>query len=197
MSKTPTLELCRRHLYDDVDKLKHLAENVRSRLLRIRSGYTLWNEFPRKKQKEIAQHIMQMYGVQKSVAYDDIRLIQDLLGSINRSSKDWHLYQFNMRINRAYEIAENKNDSDAMTKAMNVYGKYNQLDKDDPTEFPWDEIRPQNFEITSDPSVIGIKPIPNLKDKIAKLYAKYQEDLESVEDVTYEEMDIEPIQQYG
>lgn len=197
MSKTSTLEICKRHLYDDVTKLSHLNEDTRNRLLRIRSGYMLWNEFPRKRQKDIAQHIMQMFGVQKSVAYDDIRLIQDLLGSINRSSKDWHLYQFNTRINRAYEIAETKNDHDGMTKSMAVYAKFNKLDKDDPTEFPWDEIRPQSFEITSDPSVIGIKPIPNLKEKIAQLYKKYQEDLQSVEDVTYEEMDIEPIEQYG
>ena len=196
MSKTSTLEICRRHLYDDVSRLNHLNEDTRNRLLRIRSGYTLWNEFPRKKQKDVAQHIMQMFGVQKSVAYDDIRLIQDLLGSVNRSSKDWHLYQFNLRINRAYEIAENKNDHDGMTKSMAVYAKFNKLDKEDPTEFPWDDIRPQSFEITSDPSVIGIKPIPNLKDKIAQLYKKYQEDLQSVEDVSYEEIDIEPIEQY-
>lgn len=197
MSKTTTLELCRRHLYDDVSKLNDMPENVRSRLLRIRSGYTLWNEFPNKKQKEIAQHLMQMYDIQKSVAYDDIRLIQDLLGSINRSSKDWHLYQFNLKINKAYEIAEKNNDPDAMVKAMAAYGKFNQLDKEDPSEFPWDEIRPQNFEITSDPSVIGIKPIPNLKEKIAQLYKKYQEDLQSVEDVTYEEIDIESLEKYG
>lgn len=197
MSKIPTLELCRRHLYDDVSKLNDLSESVRARLLRIRSGYTLWNEFPNKKQKEVAQHLMQMYDIQKSVAYDDIRLIQDLLGSINRSSKDWHLYQFNLRINKAYEIAEKNNDPDAMVKAMTAYGKFNQLDKDDPSEFPWEEIRPQNFEITSDPMVIGIKPIPNLKEKIAQLYKKYQEDLQSVEDVTYEDMDIESLEKYG
>ncbi|MDD3195325.1 MAG: hypothetical protein PHU68_05950 [Paludibacter sp.] len=137
-----------------------------------------------------------MYGIQKSVAYDDIRLIQELLGSINRSSKDWHLYQFNLRINRAFEIAESKNDHDGITKAMAVYAKYNKLDKDDPTEFPWDEIRPQSFEITSDPSVIGIKPIPNLKDKIAQMFRKYQEDLQSIEDVTYEDIDIEPVESY-
>ncbi len=196
MSKTSTLEICKRHLYDDVNKLSHLNEDTRNRLLRIRSGYTLWNEFPRKKQKELAQHLMQMYGIQKSVAYDDIRLIQELLGSINRSSKDWHLYQFNLRINRAFEIAESKNDHDGITKAMAVYAKYNKLDKDDPTEFPWDEIRPQSFEITSDPSVIGIKPIPNLKDKIAQMFRKYQEDLQSIEDVTYEDIDIEPVESY-
>lgn len=192
-----TLEVCKKHLYDDINKLKHLPDATIQRLIRIRSGYTLWNEFPRKKQKDIAQHIMQMFNVQKTVAYDDIRLIQDLLGSINRASKDWHLYQFNTRINRAYEIAENKNDHDGMTKSMAVYAKFNKLDRDDPTEFAWDEIKPQRFEITSDPSVIGIKPIPNLKDKIAQLYKKYQEDLESVEDVTYEEIDIEPVEQYG
>jgi hypothetical protein len=189
-SRTSTLDLCKRHLYTDVDKMNSVPAATRDRILRIRSGYTLWNEYPRKKPKDIALHLMNQFNIEKSQAYDDIRLIQDLLGSINRASKDWHLFRFNQMIEKAYEVAETKNDSDSMTKAAAAYGKYNQLDKEDPTEFPWDDIKPQSFVITSDPSVIGIKPIANLKDKIAKLYDKYKEDINMVEDVTYEDVDL-------
>jgi len=196
MSKTSTLELCRRHLYSDADKMQSVPANIRDRIIRIRSGYTLWNDFPRKKPKDIALHLMNHYSIEKTQAYDDVRLIQDLLGSINRASKDWHLFRFNQMIEKAYEVAETKNDSDAMTKAAAAYGKFNQLDKEDPTEFPWDDIKPQSFIITSDPSVIGIKPIPNLKDKIAKLFDKYKEDINIVEDVTYEEMDLNNALEY-
>jgi hypothetical protein len=198
MSKQSTLELCRKHLYDDKDSMTGILPAVRDRIIRIRAGFTFWNDFPRKKEKEIAQHIMQMYNVEKSTAYDDIRLIKDLLGSINKASKDWHLYRFNQMIEKGYEIAELKNDPDSIAKIASAYGKYNKLDKEDPTEFPWDDIKPQSFVITSDPSVIGIKPIPNLKDKIAKLLEKYKPDIEMVEDVTYEDVDVDPIlEKYG
>ena len=196
MSKSATLELCRQNLYADIDKMSAVPANIRERILRIRSAYTYWNEYPSKKDKEIALHIMQQSGVEKSTAYDDVRLIKDLLGSINRQSKDWHLYQVNAWLDEAVEMARKKKNEDAIIKAAKVKVTANQLDKKDETEFPWDEIKPQQFIITSDPTVIGVKRIPNLKDVITKLFAKYKEDIDMVEDVTYEEIDLDPIMNY-
>ena len=198
MSKQSTLELCRKHLYDDVNNMPGILPAVKDRIVRIRAGFTYWNDFTRKKEKEIAQHIMSMYGVEKSTAYDDVRLIKDLLGNVNKASKDWYLYKTNCWLGAAVEMARVKNNEDAIIKAAAVSGKINKLDKDDPTEFPWDDLKPQSFVITSDPSVIGIKPIPNLKDKIAKLFEKYKSDIEIVEDVTYEELDVNSVfEDYG
>ena len=197
MSRQSTLELCQKHLYDDKDNMPGVAINTRNRIIRIRSGYTIWNDFPSKKDKEIAIHLMNQFSVEKSTAYDDIRLIKDLRGSINKASKDWHLYKTNAWLDEAVQMARVKNNEDAIIKAAAVSGKINKLDKDDPTEFPWDEIKPQSFIITSDPSVIGIKPIPNLKDKIAKLFDRYKEDISIVEDVTYENADVDPIVNYA
>lgn len=197
MSRQSTLELCRKHLYDDKDNMPGIAKDTQARIIRIRSGYTVWNDYPSKKDKEIAVHIMNMFNVEKSMAYDDIRLIKDLLGSINKASKDWHLYKTNAWLDEAVQMARVKNNEDAIIKAAAVSGKINKLDKDDPTAFPWDDIKPQSWVITSDPSVIGIKPIPNLKDKIAKMFSKYSLDIETVQDVSYEDIDVDPIMNYG
>ena len=197
MSKQKTLDLCRQHLYSDVDKMAAVPVNVRERILRIRSGYTLWNEYPSKKDKEIAIFLMQQCNIEKSTAYDDVRLIKDLLGSINKQSKDWHLYQVNAWIDEAVGMARIKKNEDAIIKAAKVKVSANQLDKTDETEFPWEDLKVQSFEMTSDPSVIGLKKIPNLKEKIAAAFKKYAEDISFIEEVTYEEIDLDPIMNYG
>jgi len=196
MSKQKTLDLCRQHLYSDVDKMAAIPSNVRERILRIRSGYTLWNEYPSKKDKEIALHVMQLYGVEKSMAYDDVRLIKDLLGSINKQSKDWHLYQVNCWLEESVAMARVKKNEASIIKAAKVSVSANKLDQSDVTEFPWEDLKPQSFEMTSDPSVIGLKKIPNLKEKIAAAFKKYAEDISFIEEVTYEDIDLDPIMNY-
>ncbi len=194
MAKKETYDICVQHLYDDVSKLTHLAPQQRDRLLRIRSGYTIMNEFPSKKDRDIILHLQNMFGIERSAAYEDLRIIKDLLGSINRQSKDWHRFKFNNMIQKAYDTAELKNDADSMVKAANTYGKYNQLDKEDAEKTPWDEIVPQMFEPTEDPTVLGIKPIANFKEKQAAMKKKYEE---QIEDVTYEDMDIAILEKYA
>ena len=44
---------------------------------------------------------------------------------------------------------------------------------------------------TDDPSVLGIKPIPNIQEKIQKMIAKYRAETIDIEDVEYEEADLE------
>jgi uncharacterized membrane protein (UPF0182 family) len=194
MSKKQTYEICVQHLYDDADKLAHLAPQVRDRLLRIRSAYSLMQEYPSKVDREIIQHIMNISGIERSAAYEDLRIIKDLLGSINRQSKDWHRFKFNNQIQKAYNMAELKNDPDSMVKAMNTYAKFNQLDKEDAERIPWDEIIPQLFEPTEDPTVLGIKPIANIREKIAAMKKKYMSD---IQDVTYDEIDIAQLEEYA
>lgn len=194
MSKKQTFEICVQHLYDDVTKLQHLSPQAIDRLLRIRSAYSLMNEFPSKRDRDIILHITSMFGVEKNTAYEDLRIIKDLLGTINRQSKDWHRYKFNAMVMKAYDIAEIKQDADAMQKAANTYAKYNQLDKEDIQQIPWDEIIPQPFIPTEDPSVLGIKPMPNFRTKISELTKKYAND---IQDVTYEDIDIKQLEKYA
>ena len=194
MSKKAIYDICVQHLYDDLSRIEYLAPQQREKLLRIRSGYTIMNEFPNKKDREIILHLKSMFGIEKNAAYDDLRIIKELLGSINKQSKDWHRFKFNNMIQKAYDLAELKCDPDAMQKAANTYGKYNQLDKEEADRTPWDEIVPQLFEPTEDPTVLGIKPIPNFKMVQNAMKKKYEE---QIEDVTYEEIDLEILEKYA
>lgn len=49
----------------------------------------------------------------------------------------------------------------------------------------------QPFTATSDPTILGLKPIPNLQQKIDKLLAKYRAETIDIEDIDYEEADLE------
>ncbi len=194
MAKQQTFEMCRIHLYDDETKLLHLATEQRNRLKRIRSAYTLWNDYPNKKPREIIDHLIHFFEVEKSQAYEDVRIIQELLGEINKASKDWHRFKFNNMVHKAFEIAELKQDADAMQKAANTYAKFNQLDKEEVTAVPWEDIIPQLFEPSEDPTLLGIKPIKNIRERIDYLKNKFNQD---IQDVTYEDIDIQQLEKYA
>ena len=49
----------------------------------------------------------------------------------------------------------------------------------------------QPFTATDDPSVLGIKPIPRLQERITELLHKYQADNIDIEDIEFEEADLE------
>lgn len=185
-----TLEICKSSLWDDIDKMneKGVPSILQERILRIRDVYNIWLNFPSKKDQEIVTELIQRYGIQKSAAYEDVRIIKTLLGDLNKASKEFHRWKFNNMINKAYEMAERRGDTKSMVAASDKYAKYNQLDKEDVLDNPWEVIAIQPFEPTSDPTVIGIKPVPNIKEKIAKKIAQYWN--EDVETVTWEEVDF-------
>ncbi len=78
-----------------------------------------------------------------------------------------------------------------MEKAALSYAKFNRIDLEDEQAVPYDLIVVQPFTATDDPSVLGIKPIPNIQEKIQKMIAKYRAETIDIEDVEYEEADLE------
>lgn len=201
MRKETTLVICHRHLYDDVDTLEKLkiSSQIISRIKRIRSIFTTWNDYPLKKEKEMRDSLVSMFGISQSEAYEDIKITKQLLGDINAATKAFHRFRANAIFMEGYELARIKKNPIAIIMAGDKYAKYNQLDKEDALEFPWDEIIPQQFVATSDPSVIGIKPIANIQDRISAMKKKYEADIEYVD---FEEMGIDPellkeIKSYG
>ena len=56
---------------------------------------------------------------------------------------------------------------------------------------PYDLIVVQPFTATDDPSVLGIKPIPNIQERIDALLKKYQAENIDIEDIEFEEADLE------
>ena len=78
-----------------------------------------------------------------------------------------------------------------MERAASAYAKYNRVDLEDEQAVPWEQLLPQPFTATDDPSVLGIKPIPNLQEKIDALLEKYRAETIDIDDVDFEEVDLE------
>ena len=75
-----------------------------------------------------------------------------------------------------------------MEKAALSYAKFNRIDLEDEQAVPYDLIVVRPFTATDDTSVLGIKPIPNIQEK---MIAKYRAETLDIEDVEREEADLE------
>lgn len=184
MPRPTTLEICRQHLYTDIDEV---PVTWKERIKRIRVGYTFWYEFPTKTEPDIRDHLMNEFGIVKSTAYEDIQIVKALLGDIKNPAKEWIRYQVNAMLDAAYKLAETQKDPKGMALAADKKGKYNMLDKPDAEPLPFDEIVPQQFEPTDDPTVLGLKKDPDIREKKKKMLEKYLQEIEIV-DVPYEEI---------
>lgn len=185
-----TIDVCQKYLFSDLDEMSAdgLPEVIQQRLLRLRDMYNFWLQFPRKKDLEIVAELELRYKVSKSTAYEDIRIIKRLLGDLAKTTKDYHRYKFCQMIDETYEMAKRIKDARAMGAAANYYGKYTQLDKEDILDKGYDKIVVQPFEPTDDPSVLGIKAIPNIREKIKSKIQQYWS--EDIEDVEFEEIEF-------
>lgn len=184
MPRPSTLEICRQHLYSDIDEV---PKAYQERVKRLRVAYTYWYEFPTKTETDIRDHLMNEFDVVKSTAYEDIQVIKVLLGDIKNPSKEWIRFQVNAMLDAAYKLAKKQKDPKAMTMAADKKGKYNMIDQADAQQLPFDEIVPQQFEPTDDPTSLGLKKDPEIREKKRKMLEKYMNDIEII-DVPYEEM---------
>lgn len=189
MSMQNIYDVVSQHLFSSVDEMTvaRIPEVTQKRLIRLRAIYNFWLQFPRKTDLEIVEKLQHDFGIARTQAYEDVRVIKAALGEMNKTTKDFHRYKFLQMIDRTFAMAERNKDARAMAAAANHYGKYTQLDKEDAHDKGYSLIVPQNFEPTDDPSVIGIKPIPNIREKIRKKLAQYR--TEDIEDVEFEEAD--------
>lgn len=186
------MDIAQRHLFDDRDKM--LAQGIPvptiEHVIRLRDVYNFWLTFPSKKDREIRQELMKRGGISMSQAYEDIRIIKSLLGEFQRTTKDYHRYRFLEMIRSAYDKAAEKGDARSMAAAAAQYAKYTQLDKDDDRDKGYDRIVPQKFTFTDDPEVIGIKRLPDHREKIRKTKEQYWS--EDITDIDFEIVDNDP-----
>ena len=78
-----------------------------------------------------------------------------------------------------------------MEKAASSYAKFNRVDLEDEQAVPYDMIVVQPFTATDDPTVLGIKPMPRLQERIQELIHKYRAENVDIEDIEFEEADLE------
>ena len=162
------------------------------RLLRIRAMYNWLISNPETKDKEFVDETLSRYNIHKSVAYEDLQILKKVLPHITQASRDYHRWKYNEMILETYAMAKKRKDTKTMERAATSYAKFNNVNVEDEQSVPYDMIVVQPFTATQDPSVLGIKPIPNIDKKIKQLIEKYRAESIDIDDIEFEEADIIP-----
>ena len=188
----PAIDVCRLDLFTAEDELREkYTEPIVARVLRIRDEYNWFLSNPDAKDRQFVEAALSRYGINRSQAFSDLAIIKALLPQLAQASRDFHRYRFNEMILETYQMAKKRKDTKTMEKAASSYAKYNRVDLEDEQAVPNDLIVVQPFTATDDPTVLGIKPIPRLQERIQELLHKYQAENIDIEDIEYEEADLE------
>ena len=192
MAYPNALELCRSDLFTKEDELRQAYPQLLvDKVLRVRDMYNWCIANPDAKDRQFVEQELSRYDISKVVAYSDLAIVKTLLPTLATASRDFHRWRYNEMILETYQMAKKRKDTKTMEKAASSYAKYNRIDLEDEQAVPYEMIVVQPFTATSDPTVLGIKPIPNINDKIKAMLNKYRAETIDIEDITFEEADLE------
>ena len=168
-----------------------------SALMRIRDEYQWTLANPDKPDRAFVDTMVARHGMSERAVYADLAIIKQLLPALQRSSREWHRWKANQMLLETYEQAKRRHDTKTMERAAASYAKFNRVDLEDEQVIPYEDIVVQPFTATSDPTVLGIKPIENLDEVVKSLIAKYRQETLDIEDVEFEEADLEEKSLFG
>lgn len=193
MASLPSpLEACKADLLASDDELKEKYPlSIAERVMRLREMYNYWLSNPSMKDRQLRDVIMSRYDVSQSTAYADINIIHQLVPLLAQKTRDFHRARANEMFLETYAMAKARKDTKTMERAASSYAKYNRVDLEDEMAMPYDEIVIQPFCATLDVRVLGLKPIPDVYNHIAKLTKELSRDFVDIQDVEYEEADLE------
>lgn len=173
-------------LSDDELFERRIAQTVIERIHRLRGLYAYWLQFPQKFDQDIVQYDMAMFKVGKSQAYDDLHLVRLILGNLQQASKDFMRWKINQDLEQDLKAARRAGDHRSVAAIEKNRILNNRTDKEDELELEFDKIIPQQFVPVDDPTVLGIKKLPGLRNRIRELVKKYSDN--SVQFAEYEEL---------
>lgn len=193
MANLPSpLEACKIDLLASDDELRDkYPPALAERVMRLREMYNYWLSNPSMKDRQLRDAIMSRYDVSQSTAYSDINIIHQLVPLLAQKSRDFHRARANEMFLETYAMAKARKDTKTMERVVSSYAKYNRVDLEDEMAMPYDEIVIQPFAATLDVRVLGIKPIPDVYNHIAKLTKELSRDFADIQDVEFEDADLE------
>ena len=192
MAQHNTLEVCRVDLFTAREVLEERYPLVIvAAVLRIRDEYNWFLSNPDAKDRQFVEQAVSRHGISRMQAYNDLAVVKALLPNLAQASRDFHRYRFNEMILETYQMAKKRKDTKTMEKAASSYAKNNRVDLEDEQTIPYELIIVQPFTATGDPTVLGIKPMPHLNQRIHAMKKLYSEDNLDMEDVKFEEADLE------
>ena len=187
-----TIEVCRAHLFTkEVELREQYPQQIVDKVLRVREMYNWFIANPDGTDREFVAEVCQRHGIHRTTAYSDLAVVKSLLPMLGSASRDFHRWRTNEMLIATYKMAEKRKDSKTMERAATAYGKLNRVDLEDEQAIPLDQILVQPFTATDDPRVLGIEPIPNIQSKIDAMIEKYRRETIDIEDVEFEEVDLE------
>ncbi|MCM1320253.1 MAG: hypothetical protein NC217_07730 [Muribaculaceae bacterium] len=192
MPKPNTLEVCRADLFTKEAELRErYPEETVLKVMRVRDMYSWVIANPDVPDREFIEAHLQKYHLHRATAYADLNVVKALLPMLSTASRDFHRWRTNEMLQETYLMAKSKKDAKTMAATAAAYGKLNRVDLEDEQTMPYEMIVVQPFTATDDPRVLGIEPIPNIKEKIRSMIEKYRAETIDIEDVEYEESDLE------
>ena len=192
MSYPNAIEVCRAELFTkEVELRERYPQALVDKVLRVREMYNWFIANPDGTDREFVAEVCQRHGIHRTTAYSDLAVVKSLLPMLGSASRDFHRWRTNEMLIATYKMAEKRKDSKTMERAATAYGKLNRIDLEDEQAMPYDKIVPQPFTATDDPRVLGIEPIPNINEKISQMIEKYRRETIDIEDVEFEEYDLE------
>lgn len=191
MAQQALIDVAHRHLFSDRDQMvkAKISAGTIEHIIRLRDLYNYWLTYPSKRDRDIVAELRSRYKIGNTVAYEDLRVLKTLLGDLQKTTRDYHRYRFNQMITKAYEKADADNNTRDMVAAAAQYARYNQLDKEDDRASVLDTLAPIMLNFTDDPETIGIKRMPDFREKIRAMHDRYW--VEDTEYVDYEEVDAD------
>ena len=186
------VEVAKTDLFSAQDEMtRKYPEAVIHHVLRLREMYNWYLANPEAADKVFVSAETDRYPISRITAYRDLWTIKLLLPSLGENTREFHRWRYNEMILETYRMAKLRKDTKTMEKAASSYAKYNRVDVEEENLLPLDKILVQPFTATDDPTVLGIKPLPRLREHIAKMLSKYIEETLDIEDVDFEEVDLE------
>lgn len=193
-----TINVCQTDLFTAENELRAKYDEITvQRVLRIRDLYSYVIANPDTKDRQFVERAVSMFKVSQSCAYNDLAIIKALLPMLSKASRDFHRWRANEMLLETYRMAKARKDTKTMERAASSYAKYNRVDLEDEQLIPYDEIVVQPFTATDDPTPLGIKPIPNIQERIKKMLDKYIAESIDIQDVEFEECDLEEEELFG
>ena len=188
----PAIEVCRADLFTKESELQErYPQMLVDKVLRVREMYNWFIANPGSNDREFVAEACQRHNISRVTAYSDLAIVKALLPALGSASRDFHRWRTNEMLIATYNMAKARKDSKTMERAATAYGKLNRVDLEDEQAVPLDQILVQPFTATDDPRVLGIDPIPNIQQKIADMLEKYRAETLDIEDVVFEEVDLE------
>ena len=192
MAYPNAIEVCRAELFTKESELRErFPAPMVDKVMRVREMFNWFISNPDGTDREFVAEVCQRHGIHRTTAYSDLAVVKSLLPMLGSASRDFHRWRTNEMLIATYKMAEKRKDSKTMERAATAYGKLNRVDIEDEQALPLDQILVQPFTATDDPRVLGIEPIPNIQEKISRMIEKYRKETIDIEDVEFEDVDLE------